>query len=70
MRLPERHDWLHMSLVELWHDRLIELAVPGSLELHLIDITIFIANSSGHESAVVREAFDDRDHLRSQLSQQ
>ena len=55
MNFSHIHDWLHVGLVELWHDSVIELASSGGLELHLVNISILVADCRRNESALLWE---------------
>ena len=47
-----------MSLIEAWHDALVQLACLGSLELHLIDVSILVANCRWDKARALREALN------------
>ena len=58
-----------MSFKEAWHDSLVHCAVLGSLELHLIDVSVFVANGRWDELVEALDAFNISDHLGTHLFQ-
>ena len=65
--LSQVHDWLHVRLEQAVDYAVVQLAILGRLELHLVDVSILVTNSARREFVALREALDDGDHLWSQL---
>lgn len=65
--LAHSHYGLHVSLIEAWHDTIVELAALGCFILHLVDVTEFVSNRGWNEGCGLRERLYDGDHLRAHL---
>ena len=67
LRLSQVHDWLHVRLEQAVDYAMVQLAILGRLELHLVDVSELVANSAWREIVALREALDDWNHLWTQL---
>jgi len=61
------HDWLHVSVIELWNFTLVEFRLFGSIKLVLVNISILVSDRGW--IVTFWEELDEADHLRPQVDQ-
>ena len=61
------HDGLHVRLEDGRHDRCVHLIALGRLKLHLIDVTIVVANGARCVKELVLKNLNEWDHVGAQF---